>query len=433
MNKLILLLFFLNFTISHSFQNDSSDLYVKNLFQVLDSFSKHHFIQSSQYFSDNFQKEALIKSLQNTWLYQEKKHGPFQEILYFTKKKGDNSLTLKVLVQMKNQKLALQFNFFYNAKIKSFQFIDTSEIKPPEYKTPPYVKKQKFHFELIEFGGKSSPLQAKVYLPNDTKVTNTLLFLHDFGPQNLYHKTGVNPYYRDIAEGLASNSIASFLFNKRSYIYQAQTKKALTPAWEILRDLYGAIFKIRSHPQLKNTQITLVLNGFSSYFSSYLATQKVFDQFILLNPSFRHPLYTLFEKEEFFLNNKNNSEKLLLSLHQRIENFFKSKKSLNEDFFSYPSSYFKKLTKYQPKKINSNISTEFLLLNAGEDYSQNPSDIPIFEDILETQKVTTYNFPELNHIFHVGQVLQTKQNLHTKGIVSARVILIIKNWIESKN
>ncbi|MCJ8347393.1 hypothetical protein MJH12_17775 [bacterium] len=432
MMQSILFFLFFSFSLVHAFQSQNSSLYTKNAFQVIDSFAKHNFDLSASYFSTRFPRKEMIASLKQTWTYQEKRFGPFQEVLYISTKKLKNMEQTNVLIQLQNKQLGLSFNFFSNGKIRSFQFIDIQKIQPPKYKTPPYVKSKKFTTESLELGGKISPLQTKIYLPKTQMIQETLIFLHDFGPQDLYHKTGVNSYYRDMAEGLASNSIASVLFNKRSYIYQAKNAAQFTPGWEVLRDLYGVLFKIKSHPRLKDSKITLILNGFSSYFASYLATQKVFDQFILLNPSFRHPLYTLFEKEEFFLRNELNSEENLLKLHSRIEHFFRDPKENKDSFFSYPSHYFKQLQNYQPSEIPKEIQASFLLLSAGEDYSSNPSDLPLFDQVLKNQKVKHHEFPELNHIFHVGKLLQTKENIHTQGIVSARVILIMKNWIEAQ-
>lgn len=430
MKFLVLFLFIQVFSI-YSVEQKDKGKYTKTVYRVLESFTNNDFKKASTYFSNRFKKQPLIHSLKETWNYQQSLYGPFLEVLYSELARSSSGFKLKALLQMTSQNLAMQFSFTPNGKIKSYQFLKLTDIQIPKYKTPPYVKTNKFESQLIELGGTVSPIQAKIYLPKAKPIKNTLIFLHDFGPRDMYHRDGVNSYYRDIAEGLASNSIASILFNKRSFSYEAKSISQLNPGWEILRDLYGVIFKVKSHPKLQNTKITVVLNGFSTYLSSYLANQKIFDQFILLNPSFRHPLKTLFEKEEFFLRDKPSNETALLKLHDRIQDFFQNKNTKDQDlFFNYPVSYYRSLKKYAPTVIPSHIQAEFLLLSAGEAYSQNPSDIPLLHSVLKKQKVTEHTFFELNHIFHVGKVLQTSQNIHTQGIVSAKVILIIKNWLE---
>lgn len=430
--RLLLLFFFLHLSCTYSEVQQDRGRYSKTVYRILEAFTANDFDHASSYFSTRFNRKQLTQSLQQTWSFQQAKFGPFKEILYSELSRTNSTVKLKSLVQMTYQRLAIEFHFMSNGKVKSYRFIKLDQIQIPKYKTPPYVKPKKFKSELIELGGKISPIQAKVYLPKSRIVKNTLVFLHDFGPRDMYHREGVNSYYRDIAEGLASNSIASILYNKRSFSYKAKNISTLNPGWEILRDLYGIIFKIKSHPKLKNTKITVILNGFSTYLTSYLAQQKIFDQFILLNPSFRHPLKTLFEKEEFFLRNKSDSEIKLLKLHEDIQAFFLDKTISNKkDFFNYPVSYYRSLEKYSPKVISDDINAKFLLLSAGEAYSQNPSDIPLIHEVLEKQERTEHTFPELNHIFHVGKVLQTNENMHTQGIVSARVILIVKNWLEA--
>ncbi|MCO4783169.1 MAG: hypothetical protein KC646_12665 [Candidatus Cloacimonetes bacterium] len=430
--KALFLFFILNLSHLSCQEQQNKGQFSKVVFRVLESFSNDDFQTASKYFSSRFNKKHLIQSLQQTWALQELKYGPYQEIIFSDLEHSTKGVSLKTLIQMKRSKLALKFTFTASKTIRAYQFINQDQIQIPKYKTPPYVKPKKFYSELLELGGTISPIQAKMYLPKSSSIKNTLIFLHDFGPRDMYHRDGVNSYYRDMAEGLASNSIASVLYDKRSFSYKAPKNSAFNPGWEILRDLYGVIFKIKSHPKLQNTKVTVILNGFSTYLTSYLANQKVFDQFILLNPSFRHPLKTLFEKEEFFLANKSNSESELLKLHNNIQQFFENE-NLDYDklFFNYPVSYFRSLEKYSPKQIPKQTQANFLLLSAGEAYSQNPSDIPLIHDVLKKQKVTEHKFPELNHIFHVGKVLQTNENIHTQGIVSARVILIIKDWLEN--
>ena len=88
---------------------------------------------------------------------------------------------------------------------------------------------------------------------------------------------------------------------KRSYVYRIPEGQLINPSWEIIEDIYNAIFHIKTLSKTRNSNLILLSYGFSSYFVPYLARKKLFNGYVLLNPSLRNPLDVLFEIEEFFL------------------------------------------------------------------------------------------------------------------------------------
>ena len=158
----------------------------------------------------------------------------------------------------------------------------------------------------------------------------------------------------------------------------------------------------------------------------YLARNKLFKGYVLLNPSLRHPLDVLFEIEEFFLAKKSKSKTLenkVFNLYNRIQMVHQKKLDRDEKVLDYPASYFYSLDRFKPEVFKKNeIQEPFLSLVAKRDFASNPADYQLLKTVLEESVHYSESFPMLNRIFHVGNKMNPRQDFFTPGVVSAHVI-----------
>lgn len=410
----------------------TTTLYRKAI-KYLDHLAAHEFDEAASMFHRGFPPAALKKQLELTWLNQVQSYGKFSELRQFSLLQSEHSYHVFSQMIFEKYTTGLKLSFNKQFEIKRFEPIPSNDVPKDLGRRPPYDRPAQYLIRPIQIGSGKYPLKSRMYLPRMVKEPPVVIFTHDFGPQDLEHRTGVNGFFKDIAMGLASNGIACLLFPKRSYVHPNPTGHSITPSWEIIEDLYNAIFRIRTLPETKDSSVIWLSYGFSSYFVPHISKKKLFNGYVLLNPSFRHPAEILFEIEEFFDARNSKSFKdndYIENLYKENQLLYDKKLDRNHLIFNYPASYFYSLERFKPKPLKSHeVSEPFMTLMAKRDFASNPADQQLIEEILKNCNYKSESFPALNRIFHVSDGTNPRQDFFTPGIVSGHVIGQIKKFI----
>ncbi len=381
---------------------------------------------ASKLFHDGFPKKQLQFQLKQTWFQHIRSHGAYRELRQMSISRTEHSFHLLARIIFEKDQLGLSLDFNNKLQISKYSYVPLRKLrKVPQVKVP-YDRPNKYTVKHISMGSETYPLKARLYLPNRTPNPSIVILTHDFGPQDLEHRTGINGFFKDIATGLASNGVGCLLYPKRSYVYKMPEGQAIHPSWEVLEDIYNAIFRVKTFTFTRNSNLILLSYGFSSYFVPYLARKKLFDGFILLNPSFRHPIDVLFEIKEFFTakqSDRQSSQNKIVNLYDRIQKVHQRSLARDEKVFDYPASYFYGLERFKPIPFKKNeIQEPFLSLIAKRDFASNPADYQLSKVVLKEVFHRLETFPRLNRIFHLGDKMNPEQDFLTPGVVSAHVI-----------
>lgn len=406
-------------------------LFRKSL-RFLDYSSNRQFDKAAELFSSGFPKEALTKSLSQTWSFILQVDGKYLEVEGIAASRWEFGYHIHAKVRFEKGSRGLGLRFTKDLAIDEFALPKLDEIPELTILKAPYIRQELFETRNISLGNAKYPIQGKLHLPIAVKDPPVVLFSHDFGPQDEDHRIGVNSFFKDLSQGLASNGIASIVFPKRSLMHKPEKNHRLSPTWEVLQDLYSALYRIRTIPQVQSSKVYFLGNGFGAYFAPYLATQDLFDGYILINPSFRSPLTILFEIKEFYESRDPSNYMKLQNLADKIELFEQGKLDGEETLFDYPAQYFYSLQRLDPTKLKVPKDSQFLTLFAQKDFVNNPADEPLVKQVLFKADLQSHSFPKLNRILHVGNRYEPEMDFHTPGVVSAKVIQIIRDWVVEK-
>lgn len=412
---------------------DLSTIIYRKAIQYLDHLESLHFSEAASMLYEGFPQDKIVAQLRETWTNLISSRGRFIKLEQLSLYKSGRDYHLYCQLLHEKQNIGLNLNFNQSLSITKFAFIPINQVpKSPKPKIP-YDRPANYSIQKVKIGSQKYPLKSKLFLPKQALNPPVVIFTHDFGPQDLEHRTGVNGFFKDIAVGLASNGIACLLFPKRSSEYSPLSNQLINPSWEVIEDIYNAIFQIKAIPATHHSQLILLSYGFSSYFVPYISRKKLFNGYVLLNPSFRHPIDILFEIEEFYKSKANDplsAAKYTEELFKRTQLVHKKQLSRNEILFNYPVAYFYSLTKFQPTPIEANeVSEPFLSLFANKDFASNPADPQLVNAILKKASHQTESFPRLNRIFHIGEGKNPRQDFFTPGVVSAHAIGRIKRFV----
>jgi hypothetical protein len=400
--------------------------------RILESLQSARHQDMGSLFESGFDMQKIAEQLQGAWNTQVMMYGDFLSWSGISATRDDYHPLVQGILRFTKGQVGFRLRLGINPpwRAQRIEFPSLKTIPEPKTVDRSYVFLERIEIKTLEFGPSSAPIQGKLYWPKFSKNPPVVILAHDFGPQNATHKMGVNDPFLDLAEGLASNGVAAFLYPKRSYIYaDSELESSKNPYHEVVADLYSILNTLRVRSHLRTPQKAILLTyGFSSWFMSWLANKDLFQGFVLLNPSFRHPLEILFEIEEFYQSQRRGNLDGLMDLHKQIEKFFQGTLAPDHVLFGYPARYFQILQSFSPQPVDK-PDLPVLLLFAKGDYVSNPADEPEYLRVLSQTKVTRYDFEYLNRMFHVGDKLNPRRDFYTPGAISPRVIKTLHNWI----
>lgn len=390
--------------------------------------------QAVSHFQMGFDLKILKTQIFETWNYLTNTYGEFVSFssLRFRKEFPEKAVYGKLVLERRI--LGLRLGYGASDKLVDFQILTDLSLLPDKQVLPrPYVDHSKFKIRTLQMGSRQYPLRANLYLPfTRSQASPVLVFTHDFGPQGMFQRIGVNTVFKDLAEGLASAGYAVLLYPKRTFVYPEERKKTITPSWEILEDLYSSLYHLKNQVDLQGSPIFHVGYGFSTYFVPFLIQKSLFDGYILLNPSLRSPLRLLFEDKEYRALFNGTSTQVLEGLSQKIEEFSLSNLKDDEYLFDYPVSYFRKLRRYIPDQLVQTYRP-ILAVFALSDHSYHSEDRFEVERILNGAKFNTLLFPGLNGALQKSHHKNPQLDYFTPGIVEPELIFKLVEWLKEQH
>ncbi|RMF81771.1 MAG: DUF3887 domain-containing protein, partial [Planctomycetota bacterium] len=87
------------------------------------------------------------------------------------------------------------------------------------YEAPPYVDRDRFREETLEFGPDDAKLPATLTIPVTRVKHPAVVLVHGSGPHDADESVGANKPFRDLAWGLASQGVAVLRYEKRTHKY----------------------------------------------------------------------------------------------------------------------------------------------------------------------------------------------------------------------
>jgi hypothetical protein len=430
--KKLLFLILLLIPISKAAEETPDSWFIRQGVRFIRFMDTGQFLEATNLMEPAFDRKRVPLELQRTWNTHTKFHGPFKNIEKIECIPQGEVKAVRAALKFGEKAIGFHLLFSRRKNIRSFQFVDPDKIKQPTRPHRPYCRENKFRVEPFHFGNQKYPLKGELYLPVDVENPPIIIFTHDFGPQDIYHQIGIHRFFLDFAEGLASNGVGVLLFPKRSFIYDPPEKPNLiNPHWEILEDLFLAVYTLKIRSNTRKSDLILAAYGFSAWFVPYFARNRMCQGYILLNPGMRHPLNILFETEEFFAAGKEDRTEDLFRIFNEIEDFFSGKLPPEKMIMGYPVSYFNALEPYAPMPLEK-LKEPFLGLFAQKDFVQNPADIPVLEKVFQNVQFKKLYFEDLNRLFHIGRKLSPNEDYYTPGIVSPLVIGEILKWVKKR-
>jgi dienelactone hydrolase len=269
--------------------------------------------------------------------------------------------------------------------------------------------------------------------------------VHGSGPQDRDETIGPNRPFRDIAWGLASQSIAVLRYEKRTKAhgtkFTSDILDKITSKEEVTDDALSALELLRQVPQVERSKVYLLGHSLGATLAPRIAQRDPTLAGIIIMAGLTRPLENTILDQYTYLYHLSGkpTDDQLAELEQlkdkvaRVKSLKPTDKVSPKDLpLEIRPAYWLDLRDYHPDEVARSLSTRILVLQAGRDYQVTVAgDYPGWQKALgDRPNATLKLYPKLYHLFIEGEGPSTPQEYLLEGHVSQQVIDDIAGWIK---
>jgi uncharacterized protein len=126
---------------------------------------------------------------------------------------------------------------------------------------------------FIKIGEYPEKLDGILCLPKAVQAPPFVIFVHGSSPHDYDENIGPNKPFKDIADGLAKDGIASLRYNKRTFQYPETALKYSNLEDVAAQDVGFAIDFIKQHDSLKNSAVYILGHSQGGMLAPYIANK----------------------------------------------------------------------------------------------------------------------------------------------------------------
>lgn len=278
-------------------------------------------------------------------------------------------------------------------------------------------------------------------MPTGKKNVPLVILASGSGPNDADETLGPNKIFRDIAQGLGDNGIASIRFNKRTKTYGAElvSKKAeVTLEDEYLQDIHSAVKQAMKIDGVDANRIYIVGHSLGASTAPLMAKRnKDVKGIVMLSGNARRLEDVLIDQVNYIssLDSLTNEMKAQIEkLKIQVANVkLIGKKSFDAKLelpLSLPLSYWKYLNEYNQVKTAKALTCPVLIMQGERDYQVTMEDFNLWKQALGDKKNVSFkSYPGLNHAYFEGKAKAVPADYLKASNVPAYVITDIAEWI----
>ena len=299
--------------------------------------------------------------------------------------------------------------------------------------------------KIILGAGTEYPLKGMLTLPDGDGPFPAVVLVHGSGSSNMDEKLYRLTPFRDLAEGLARDGVASIRYDKRSFAHGFKMVRQgnITVRQETIEDALLATQMLRSDSRIDPDRIFLIGHSMGAMLAPRIHAEGGDYRGLVLMAG------TLRTLEEVM---QSQNEEMMASLPALLRPLLKKQtEKLTKSFEGmYQMSdekaktikmgggttlyYFKEMGEHPAEKYMKDFSRPLLILQGGKDFQAKADvDFEGYRNLLSGRENVTFRlYPELNHCFVPAlytDISRVKQEYKPERHIGQDVIGDIARWI----
>ncbi len=342
-------------------------------------------------------------------------------------------IIVRISAIFENQSVSINVVFDQEDQIAGVNFSEYVAPSDAEAITLPQNAKE-IETVLIARDGKELP--GSITLPASEELVPAVILVHGSGANDRNETLYGNTLFRDLAYHLAEQGIATFRYDKRTYLYGAEMAEDITMTVneETVNDAVDAVAWLKQQEGIDPDRIYVLGHSLGGLCIGRIAAQTEAAGYIMMAAPVSD-LATLMKAQITYLSQFAASEE-----EQAVyDASLKELEKLNELDQLDPSvaiagaypAYWQDLLNYDPIEAAKTISQPVLVLQGEEDYQVPMSEFEQWKKAFENQENWEFHsYSGLSHMMMPGN-LETNPNTYymTKANVDERVVEDLAHFI----
>ena len=328
----------------------------------------------------------------------------------------------------------LQVNFDGNRNIVGFTYAEYAEKdSTADRKIPDSVMETDYSFESDGF-----ILSGTFTSPKEGTDFPVVIFVHGSGPCDRDESIFENKPFRDIAWALAEQGIASYRYEKRTYLYAQEVlaEEEFTIYQESINDAVAAADMVSGLQSINPSKLYMLGHSLGGYVIPRIAAlQQQAAGYIIMAAPAEHLKEYVVDQYKYLA-----QEDMVVSTEeqQQIANIIEQVKlldnpediSANELILGAYKDYWIDLKLYDAVKSAKDMEVPILLLQGERDYQVTMEQYELWKKAFESKDNWTFlSYPALNHLMMAGEGKPSPSEYKIKSNVDPSVIQDIINFI----
>ncbi|WP_228410134.1 alpha/beta hydrolase [Chryseobacterium viscerum] len=326
--------------------------------------------------------------------------------------------------EFEKTKLDVQLTFGDNNKMLGFFLVPHKTVEKPDEKTTLKIKS-----DAIE-------LEGTLLLPPSNGKKKLVIFVHGSGPHDRDEMIGENKPFKDIAEYLLNNGIASYRYDKRTYSYPETFTEKSTVEEETISDAVNAALYFKNNTDYKGYQIIILGHSQGAYMMPKIAERAQVSKYVFMAGNAR-PLQDLLVEQYEYLHSLDAAKvpaEAVQEVKKQVAFLNSSQFNLNSPASELPlgqsAAYWKYLKDYNQLNEVKKIKAPMFFAQGGRDYQVTEKDFNLWKETLKNDKTAEFKFyPTLSHLFITGSGKPSPKDYETKGKVDEQFLKDLTQFI----
>ncbi|AHX12466.1 hypothetical protein CH75_03425 [Dyella jiangningensis] len=293
----------------------------------------------------------------------------------------------------------------------------------------------------LDLASPLGPLPGIFTTPTGHGPFPVVVLIAGSGPHDGDETIGPSKPFRDIAQGLAAEGIASLRYDKRTLTYAAQVaaNSHVTIDDEVTNDALAAIKVAGAQPGVDPRWVFVLGHSLGAYMAPRIGQRDEALAGLILLAAPARPLLDVQAQQVREVGKRQglSDEQIASRLHviEAERQWLASQdasKPTTGSFGGVPQSYELSLRDYDVVAVAKNLDMPMLILQGGSDFQVSPrADFDRWQSALAGRpRVTFHRYDGLNHLFMPAGGSGTPADYQAPGHVDAAVVRDISRWVK---
>ncbi|WP_049971838.1 alpha/beta hydrolase [Haladaptatus cibarius] len=395
--------------------------------QIIDNFvtslKQHQFDTAERYFTDDLAEAYPSSKLESDWIRLTETLGEFNSVETVRTQDADPYQIRNVELQFDDGQQTLRIVFSGgDESISGLQYISQQRGTTV---LPEYVDESRFSCEQVVVGSDEYPLSGEIALPTAEEPYPGVVLVHGSGPHDMDCSLESYKPFRDLGYGLASQTIGTLRYNKRTYSYDLNENECTVDNL-VLDDAVNAVNQIANRKDI--SEVFVIGHSLGGMLAPAIIRRSNAQGGILLAANARRLEDVVIDQYRTLADEGAVDASQLRSLegeYQQIRN-----RDWNDDveLLEFPVSFWDSLSDYEPVQTASDLNVPVRIAQGKRDAQiSTEKDFEVWKSELKSEDGVSFRlFDDLNHLF-----VEEDENGHSgqpQANVADDLIQWVSNW-----